>query len=127
MIKKIRTVEYAVVCDKCGNETLSDSDAQEAIRTAKANGWDVYDRCFETPGAVCPTCQEAAQAGEGAINQPIVFMDGVCPVCGEDCGNGGCGPLRCSCGWVGEEKAISTIDGIFSEEFGEQEGGEPHE
>ena len=31
-----------------------------------------------------------------------IFVDGVCPECGRMCGNGGSGPLRCECGWIGE-------------------------
>ena len=32
-----------------------------------------------------------------------IFLDGVCPVCGRHCGNGGHGmTLRCPCGWTGE-------------------------
>lgn len=30
------------------------------------------------------------------------FLDGVCPKCGQHCGNGGHGmTLRCQCGWTG--------------------------
>jgi len=36
--------------------------------------------------------------------EAIVFIDGICPECGLSCGNGGYGPLRCRCGWVGKEK-----------------------
>ena len=32
------------------------------------------------------------------------IIDGICPECGLSCGNGGYGPLRCRCGWVGKEK-----------------------
>ena len=35
--------------------------------------------------------------------EPIIFIDGICPECGYSCGNGGYGPLRCRCGWVGKE------------------------
>lgn len=36
-------------------------------------------------------------------DRPIVFMDGICPECGEICGNGGAGDiLRCRCGWSGK-------------------------
>lgn len=35
-------------------------------------------------------------------NEALVFSDGVCPRCGELCGNGGVGPLRCPCGWEGQ-------------------------
>lgn len=53
----------------------------------------------------------------------IGFIDGICPECGKSCGNGGRGPLRCSCGWKGEvlsEEAQKAIDELFDEEF---EGG----
>lgn len=36
--------------------------------------------------------------------ETITFIDGICPECGLSCGNGGYGPLRCRCGWVGKEK-----------------------
>jgi Fe2+ or Zn2+ uptake regulation protein len=66
MIKKIWLKEYAVVCDKCGKEMLSDSDAQEAIKAAKKDGWEIQDRCFETPRAICPDCKaEAALNAKG--------------------------------------------------------------
>lgn len=35
--------------------------------------------------------------------EPIIFVDGICPECGCSCGNGGYGPLRCRCGWMGKE------------------------
>lgn len=35
--------------------------------------------------------------------ETIIFIDGICPECGLSCGNGGYGPLRCRCGWVGKE------------------------
>lgn len=65
MIKKYTTTEYALVCDECGTETLSDISAQEMLRDAKEKGWEVHNKCFEQIGGVCPSCQKAAQAGEG--------------------------------------------------------------
>lgn len=39
-------------------------------------------------------------------DRPIVFTDGICPKCGELCGNGGVGDiLRCQCGWSGKMDA----------------------
>ena len=51
--------------------------------------------------------------------EPIIFVDGICPECGRSCGNGGYGPLRCSCGWVGKtvfsKELQSAIDEMFEE------------
>lgn len=51
----------------------------------------------------------------------LIFLDGVCPKCGSICGNGGQGPLRCKCGWVGEtvQGDLDIINRLFAEEFGE--------
>lgn len=38
-----------------------------------------------------------------AGREMIIFADGECPKCGIMCGNGGQGPLKCECGWVGED------------------------
>lgn len=53
----------------------------------------------------------------------IIFMDGRCPECGRFCWNGGSGPLRCKCGWVGAEPSeslMAAIDRMFDEEFEEE-------
>ncbi|MEL4859811.1 hypothetical protein AAEU42_01015 [Pseudoflavonifractor phocaeensis] len=49
------------------------------------------------------------------MDKPLVFMDGICPKCGNMCGNRGAGDiLRCSCGWSGkmdekDTKALSEL------------------
>lgn len=50
-----------------------------------------------------------------------VFIDGFCPNCGNECGNNGSGPLRCTCGWIGEDTAIDKINKAFDEAFPESE------
>lgn len=67
----------------------------------------------------CPTCRtfEIVEIEEPDTG-PIIFADGRCPKCGRMCGNGGHGPLRCRCGWVGEidlrdiEMAEAFIDEV---------------
>lgn len=46
---------------------------------------------------------KTAPQRERLPEEPIIFVDGICPECGCSCGNGGYGPLRCRCGWVGKE------------------------
>jgi hypothetical protein len=49
----------------------------------------------------------------------MMFADGICPECGCSCGNGGYGPLRCRCGWVGAEpsaKLKEVIEELFAED-----------
>lgn len=48
-----------------------------------------------------------------------VFMDTTCPKCGRRCGNGGSGPCRCSCGWVGND-VTEEMERLFEEEFPEE-------
>ncbi|MDL2238152.1 hypothetical protein LJC56_10080 [Christensenellaceae bacterium OttesenSCG-928-K19] len=54
----------------------------------------------------------------------VVFMDGHCPECGSWCGNGGSGPLKCSCGWIDKtewsEKLKEKVKEIFDQEFTEE-------
>ncbi|NLH01933.1 MAG: hypothetical protein GX488_08585 [Clostridiales bacterium] len=49
---------------------------------------------------------------EMRVGEPIVFIDGICPNCGCSCGNGGYGPLRCRCGWVGDEPSVTLKEAI---------------
>lgn len=50
------------------------------------------------------------------VNEPIIFRDGICPECGETCGNGGIGDtFRClDCGWTGK---LSSADEAAIQEF----------
>lgn len=105
------------------------------------------DRVIPDGEPVCPHCGEMPYSEEQCVfcgqrflpdksrrdktatqrerreGELIMFMDGICPECGYSCGNGGYGPLRCRCGWVGEdlsEEAKKDIDKLFAEEFGEE-------
>lgn len=56
--------------------------------------------------------------------EPMIFIDGVCPVCGNFCGNGGIGPLRCACGWVEttpSEELKKAVDELFTDKSEESE------
>ncbi len=56
--------------------------------------------------------------------EPIIFADGVCPVCGRYCGNGGIGPLHCVCGWVEtapSEELKRAVDELFTDKSEESE------
>lgn len=59
------------------------------------------------------------------MSDKILFIDGQCPRCGQMCGNGGHGPLKCGCGWVGDEgdtkEVEKKLDEIFRQEFPEGE------
>lgn len=103
------------------------------------NGEPVCPRCGEMPYSYeqCVFCGQrflpipddsspdnTAPQREMHEGEPIMFIDGICPKCGYSCGNGGYGPLRCRCGWVGREpseKLKKTIDELFAEELGESE------
>jgi len=98
------------------------------------NGEPVCPRCGEMPYSYeqCAFCgqrfppeeaspDKTAPQREMREGRPIVFMDGICPECGYSCGNGGYGLLRCRCGWVGEEKEMSselkqTIEELFEDD-----------
>ena len=93
--------------------------------TASFDG--MTDRIIPNGEPVCPHCKEMPYSYEQCVfcgqkflpdedrpdktapqrerreGEPIIFMDGICPECGLSCGNGGYGPLRCRCGWVGKE------------------------
>lgn len=80
------------VCPRCGEMPYS------------------YDQCVFCgqkflPDEVCT--DKTAPQRELREGEPIIFKDGICPKCGYSCGNGGYGPLRCRCGWVGDEQEIS--------------------
>lgn len=62
MIKKIWHKEYAVVCNKCGEETLLNDDANEAIKEAKSAGWLIINRCFDQPFTLCSKCRQREKA-----------------------------------------------------------------
>lgn len=56
--------------------------------------------------------------------QSIIFMDGICPECGQACSNSGHGPLRCQCGWVGKgllDKAQKDIEKLFARDPGKEQ------
>lgn len=83
-----------------------------------------YEQCAFCGQRFLPITEDAAadhtapqrRRREG---EPIMFIDGICQECGCSCGNGGYGPLRCRCGWVGEEPSVrlkEAIDELFAED-----------
>lgn len=54
--------------------------------------------------------------------EPTVFLDGICSVCGRHCGNGGRGyVLRCDCGWVGltDDELLRAIRALAGDDYDE--------
>lgn len=53
------------------------------------------------------------------MHKELAFLDGICPICGMPCGNGGTGyTLRCpNCGWQGEiaREDIETLERTLKE------------
>lgn len=56
----------------------------------------------------------------------MMFLDGICPVCGRTCGNNGAGTaLHCDCGWVGEidSRDLEAINEFLKAARQRDEGG----
>lgn len=99
------------------------------------------DKFIHNGEAVCPHCGEMPYSYEQCVfcgqrflpsddnpdrtvpkrsrrkDEPIIFIDGICPECGGSCGNGGWGPLRCRCGWVGNEQISPELQDAISDLF----------
>lgn len=97
------------------------------------NGEPICPRCGEMPYnyAQCAFCgqrfipddsnpDKTAPQPPLKQGQPIIFTDGICPECGCSCGNGGYGPLRCRCGWVGSDELSEEVKKTLEEMFADK-------